>query len=70
MNKRENNNTIHRCMFCGCKLTKNEYYIGDDMCFGCRNVYYKRLNKDYVDTYGSNKIDIILENKVRQKKGV
>lgn len=59
--------SIYDCVLCGKKLTQKEYFAASDMCTECRRENYHRFNRDYVDSYGNNKIDVILINKIRKE---
>lgn len=52
------------CLDCGKELTLDEYKYGRERCLPCRNKYYNRQNKKYIDFDGSNNVDEILLNKI------
>lgn len=61
-----NGTNLHNinCLGCGKELTRKEYEHGMDRCLKCRNLYYGRQNKKYIDSDGSNNVDEILLNKI------
>ena len=61
-----NGTNLHNkdCLDCGRELTIEEYRYGRKRCLKCRNKYYNKQNKKYIDFDGSNNIDQILLNKI------
>lgn len=59
-----NATTVTKCLECGQHLTKDEYITCTNMCKYC---YSKFGVRTYISNDGTNSVDKILENMVRER---
>ena len=60
------NEVMYNCCICGKKLNKYDYCKADDMCSSCRSSSFRPSN--YYEKDGSNKIDMILVDKIKKTR--